>query len=52
MPAQEAKKTPGDPKFILFILLMLMLMRRIRKGRRAGSESDLGTVRVGKNWCR
>ena len=32
MPAQEAKKTPGDPKFILFILLMLLLMRRMRKG--------------------
>ena len=48
MPAQEAKKTPGDPNFTLLILL---LMRRIRKNEGTGSKSDLGTVRVGKNWC-
>ena len=49
MPAQEAKKTPGDLRILLLILLKLE-EENSRKVR-TGSESDLGTVKVGKNWC-
>ena len=38
MPAQEAKKTPGDPNFTLLILL---LMRRMSK------KGDRKQVRLG-----
>ena len=38
MPAQEAKKTPGDPNFTLLILLLL---------RRMSKKQDRKPVRLG-----
>ena len=38
MPAQEAKKTPGDPNFTLLILLLL---------KRMSKKGDRKRVRLG-----